>query len=79
MYKVIVSTRMRNREHDRTHNFVEVLDRLEVLKETRVRDLAGCPFAYVCRVVDHRRVPLALVFRVGLGWTIKTIVRVNVG
>jgi hypothetical protein len=52
-----------------THDLVEALGGVEVLKKVRVGDLTRCPFAFVCRVVNHRRVPFALVVRVGLEGT----------
>jgi len=49
-----------------TTNLGQALNRLVVLEEVGVGDLGGCPFAFVGRVVDHGREPLALVSGVGL-------------
>lgn len=49
-----------------TYDFVEALDRGEVLEVVRVRDLARSPLTLVGRVVNHGRIPLAPVLGVGL-------------
>jgi hypothetical protein len=52
-----------------THDLIEALGGMKVLKKVRVGNLARCPFAFVCRVVNHRRVPFALVVGVGFEGT----------
>jgi hypothetical protein len=48
-----------------TYDLVEALGWFKILKEVRIGNLSGCPFALVCRVVNHGCVPLALVIGVG--------------
>ena len=52
-----------------THDLLEALSGVEVLKKVRVGDLTRGPFAFVCRVVNHRWVPFAFVVWVGLEGT----------
>jgi hypothetical protein len=52
-----------------THDLVEALSGVEVLKKVGVGDLTRGPFAFVCRIVNRRRVPFALVVWVGLEGT----------
>jgi hypothetical protein len=49
-----------------THNFLQALDRIKVLKEIWVGDLSWGPFTNVRGIIDHRSVPLALEERIGL-------------
>ena len=53
------------------YNLGKTADRALVLEVVRVRNLTGSPRSLVCGVVDHRGVPLALVFWIGLQRTIK--------
>jgi hypothetical protein len=49
-----------------TYDLVEALGGFKILKEVRVGDLTGCPFALVRRIINHGGIPLALVVRIGL-------------
>jgi hypothetical protein len=51
-------------ERSKTHNLGQRLDRSQILKVIRVGDLAGSPFTFVGRVVDHRSIPLPLIGRI---------------
>ena len=50
------------------YNLSEALHWGKVLKEVGIWDLARFPGAFVCRIVDHGRVPLAFVSGVGFLW-----------
>jgi hypothetical protein len=52
-----------------TYDLIEALDRILILKVLGVGDLAGCPWSFVGRVVNERRLPLALVVGVLLART----------